>query len=120
MQRLRELLQKHAWVGWALALVLLVLTVVFYTRLSSDGGTYSIERMSETLTIKCAETGEEWTIKRGIAEKQLRARGEQLNPLEGLPHPTTGKLTGFPKNSVWEETISRLNKEKAALSTGPK
>lgn len=116
MGRLRELLQKHAWIGWALALGLLVLSVLFYMRLNAGaGGAYSIERMSETLTIKCIETGEEWTIKRGIMEKQLRGRGSELNPLEGLPHPTTGKLTGFPKNTEWEETVSRLNREKAAI-----
>jgi hypothetical protein len=116
MQRLRELLKKHAWVGWVLAIALMGLSAVLYLRLSSSGGEYSVERMSESLTIKCIETGDEWTIRRGIMEKQLRGRGAELNPLEGLPHPTTGKLTGFPKNTEWEETVTRINKEKAALA----
>jgi hypothetical protein len=116
MQRLRELMQKHAWVGWVLTLALLAVSVFFYTRLSASGGSYSVERMTENLTIKCVETGDEWTIKRGIMEKQLRGRGSELNPLEGLPNPKTGKLTGFPKNTEWEETVTRINKEKAALA----
>src|SRR5688572_33339622 len=103
MQRIRQFLESHAWVGWAVALALLAVSIALFVRRDAGGGAYSPERMTETLTIKCIETGKEWTVKRGIMEVQLRARGTQLDPLQGLPNPDTGKLTGFPKNSVRSE-----------------
>ncbi len=116
LQRLRQFINGKPWLGWAVAAVMLILSIVLYYRLSGKGDPYSVERLSQTVTIKCIETGDEWTMNRGMMEKTLRYRGAVLNPTEGLPNPKTGRLTGFPFNkSEWEATIARINKEKQEL-----
>lgn len=114
MRKLRDLLQKSPWVGWGLAAVFLLMSVVLYMRLTKDHNAYSTERMSEIVTIKCIETGDEWEMTRGLMEQQLRRRGVQLNPEEGIVNPKTGRPTGFPFNKdEWRKTIERINREKA-------
>jgi hypothetical protein len=113
MNKLRQFVNSKPWLGWTLAAALLVLSIVLYYRLSGKNDPYSVERMSEMVTIKCVETGDEWTMNRGMMEKTLRERGTVLSPSEGLPNPKTGRLTGFPFNkSEWEATIARINQEK--------
>ncbi|MFG0314347.1 MAG: hypothetical protein ACF8LL_09205 [Phycisphaerales bacterium] len=114
MHKLRTLLKDSPWIGWAVAGGFLLLSVVLYTRLSGGGGgAYSAERMSEMVTIKCVETGEEWEMTRGLMEQQLRRRGTELSPEEGLLNPSTGRPTGFPfDKGEWRETVERINREK--------
>lgn len=115
MHRLREWLKDSPWLGWAVAAGFLLLSVVIYTRLSADSGPYSTERMSQTVTIKCIETGEEWEMTRGLMEQQLRRRGGELSEDEGLVNPSTGRPTGFPfDKDEWRKTVERINREKAA------
>lgn len=88
-----------------------------------DDDPYSRERMSVMIELRCAETGESWSLTRGRLEAELRARPGQLDPSLGLQSPyAAGRQTGFPTRSgVWEETISRINNEKTRLegSRGP-
>jgi hypothetical protein len=117
MQRLRELLSNSPWIGWIVAAAFLGLSVVIYLRLSGSNDAYSVERMSEMVTIKCIETGDEWEMTRGLMEQQLRRRGGTLTPTDGIMNPNTGRPTGFPFNkSEWERTIERINREKASVT----
>lgn len=110
---IRQLMQEKPWVGWTLVGVLLLASVLLYLRLrpapALDG-----KYMVENLTITCTETGKQWQMRRGEMEKILRGRGFQVDPTQGLPNPDTGKLTGFPPKSVWEESVSRINAERRA------
>lgn len=117
LERVRRFMNSKPWLGWVFAALMLVVSLLLYNRLSGRGETYSVDRMSEVLTIKCAETGEEWTMSRGMMEKELRNRGASLDPSEGLTNPKTGKRTGFPfSKSSWEETVERINREKKEVT----
>lgn len=118
IQKLRQFINGKPWLGWAMASVLLVLAVVMYFSLSGGGGKYAAERMAEQVTIRCSETGDEWTITRGLLEKALRGRGDTVDPNVGIDNPKTGKPTGFPIDSSWKEMITRINKEKEAIKAG--
>lgn len=41
-----------------------------------------------------------------------------LDPKVGITNPKTGKPSGFPTDNSWEETIRRINEERAAASGG--
>jgi hypothetical protein len=113
MNRIRQFLNSKPWLGWVLAVVFLALSAVLYYRISGKGETYSVEHMSEIVTLKCSETGDEWTMTRGAMELQLRNRTGTIDPSQGIINPKTGRATGFPfRKSEWEETVSRLNREK--------
>jgi hypothetical protein len=113
MKRVRDFLNDKPWLGWAIAGVFLVVSIALYLSLSGRGDTYSVERMSEKVTLKCIETGDEWTMTRGLMERELRSRTGSLDSSQGIINPKTGRPTGFPfSKSEWEETIKRLNKEK--------
>jgi len=117
MNRLREFINKSPWIGWALAGVLLVVAVVIYMRRIGGTDPYRLERMTENVTIKFADTGEEITMPRGRLEKQLRTAGSHLDPSKGLVNPKTGQPSGFIfDKSDWEETITRINAEKAEMA----
>jgi len=118
IQKLRKFINSKPWLGWALASVFLIGAIVMYYSLSNRGGKYGAERMGEQVTIRCSETGDEWTITRGLLEKALRGRGETVDPNEGLVNPKTGRPTGFPIDSTWKETIDRINKEKEQIKAG--
>jgi hypothetical protein len=80
-----------------------------------DDNPYSLDRTTEMVTIKCRETGDEWTMPRGRMEQMLWDRPAPLDPSQGLPNPKTGKLTGFPK-SDWENTIERISAERQEIA----
>src|ERR1041385_8009715 len=108
---IRETLKSKPWVGWAVAGALfLVAAALAYRSLWGGGETYSVNRLTQDVTIRDRETGEEWTMKRGQMEQVLRDRGGTVDPNVGLPNPKTGKLTGFPK-SEWEATVDRIKAE---------
>ncbi|MEO0482268.1 MAG: hypothetical protein AAF138_01455 [Planctomycetota bacterium] len=124
MNRLREFLNSNPLIGWsAAALFAVAVVVLLYIRLGGNS-TYSVERMTEMVTIKCTETGEEWIMPRGRMEKELRLRGGAIDASVGLTNPTTGQPTGFPFDAgSWRETVERLNREaeaaRAARSGSP-
>jgi len=100
-----------ATIAFAIAGWLIVRTVV------SGAPRDSVEYLSEDITIRCDETGEEWTMNRGRLERDLYTRSGVLDPSIGIPNPTTGKTTGFPvdRELEWDRVIARINAEKASL-----
>lgn len=109
---LREILKSKPWAGWAVAGgLMLVCALVWYRSLNSGSNDYSIDRMTQDVTIRDRETGEEWVMPRGRMEQYLWDRPLPIDPNEGLPNPKTGKKTGFPK-SEWESTVDRITKER--------
>src|SRR5690349_7565115 len=108
MNRLRKLLAERPAPGWLVAGLLLALLALSLLRLRRvDDNPYSLDRTTELVTIKCRETGEEWQLPRGRMEQMLWDRPAPLDPSQGLPNPSSGRLTGFPK-SDWENTIDRI------------
>jgi len=82
------------------------------------GDPYSTARLSQDVRVRCAQTGREWTITRGLMEMELRAIPGRLDPGEGLASPyADGARVAFPVDRAdWAETIARINLEKAELS----
>ena len=111
---IRTLLREKAYLGWTLAGLLLLLAVVLAFRaFRGTPSAYTFDRLTENVVIKDRETGEEWTMPRGRMEAILWDRGGKIDPSVGLPNPTTGKLTGFPK-SEWEATVERIKADREA------
>lgn len=119
MNGIRDFINKNPWLGWALAVVLLVAVGAVYFRMGKSGGDYSLARMTEDVKIRCSETGKEWTMPRGRMEAELLGRSGQIDPSIGIVNPDTGRATGFPVTE-WESTVDRLNKAKAEMAArGP-
>lgn len=80
----------------------------------------SLERRSEDVTIRCTETGEEWTMNRGEFERVLMGMHGQIDPTKGIPSPhAEGRLTGvLVDKDDWEEAVERINRMKAKYSGG--
>ena len=113
MQKLRTLIERNPWAGWIVAALILAASIFLYRRLSGANDPYSVERLSEVVTIKCAETGDEWSLTRGEVERELRSHAGMLDAKSGLVNPKTGKPTGFLfSKSEWDRTIGRLNDER--------
>ncbi|HLO42470.1 MAG TPA: hypothetical protein VK176_15715 [Phycisphaerales bacterium] len=113
MEKVRNFINQNPWLGWVVAGAILVVSIFIYNSLSGRNDPYSVDRLSEMVTLKCSETGYEWEMTRGEMELQLRQRRGMSNPNEGILNPQTGKPTGFPfSKSDWEETIKRLNAER--------
>lgn len=116
MNKLRELLQKSPWIGWAVAGVILAIAVYLYFRGGAANDPYNPARLTQTVSIRFADTGEVVEMRRGEMEKDLRSRAGRLDPGAGIINPKTGLATGFPySKSDWEKTIERLNAEKEAV-----
>ncbi len=109
---LRESMNKHPAIGWGVAGGILVLSVLvyFFNRPRNE-----TNELVQAVTIRCAETGKEWTMPRGAMEKQLMLRAFPVNPEEGLINPDTGKPTGFPVDD-WNKTVKRINDTRAPLA----
>lgn len=116
MGNLRSFLQNRPMLGWGLAAVLmLIAAVMVYVRLSSKSES---EQLTEMVTIRCAETGDEWQVLRGVMEKELYLRPFPVDPNQGLINPKTGNPTGFPVDA-WKQTVERINAEIASVSGKP-
>lgn len=116
MDTIRQFLNKNPAAGWGVAAVLLILVGLSVFRMRrADDNPYSLNRTTEMVTIKCRETGEEWTMPRGRMEQMLWDRPAPIDPSQGLPNPKTGKLTGFPK-SDWEQTVERISAERQDIA----
>jgi len=81
-------------------------------QLGSGTNAYEPERLTELVTIRCSETGEEWEMPRGRMEQLLWDRPAPIDPKVGLVNPKTGKSTGFPV-SEWEATCIRINRDRS-------
>lgn len=117
LTKLRALIQQSPRLGWLTAVLLLIVVVFLVLRMRSGPGAYSYERMAQDVRIRCAETGEEWTMPRGRMEADLLARAGPIDPNEGIVNPKTGRPTGFPVTE-WRQTIDRLNAAKQELAAG--
>jgi hypothetical protein len=114
--QIREFVNKRPWLGWAVAGVMFVGSYFVYRQLSGKNDPYNVDRMSETVTLKCVETGDEWEMSRGQMELELRERPGMVQATAGLRNPKTGKYTGFPfSKGEWEETLARLNRERQEI-----
>jgi hypothetical protein len=116
VNRLRQFINDRPALGWAVAGALLLVVALSLYRMRRVGDNpYSLDRTTEMVTIRCRETGEEWQMPRGRMEQALWDRPAPLDPSQGLPNPTTGRLTGFPK-SDWENTIDRISAERQEIA----
>ena len=112
MINIREQIDKKPWLGWLVAGVLLVIAVFIYVRRSSNADPYSPERMTDMVTIKFTDTGDEIEMPRGRLDKELRGRPD-FDPSKGVINPKTGAATGFPfDKKEWETWLGRIKQEK--------
>lgn len=107
-----DYMNKHPKVGWGVAGGILVLALLVFL-LNRPGN--ETNELVQTVTIRCRETGKEWTMTRGAMEKQLMLRPYPVNPEEGLVNPDTGKPTGFPVDD-WNKTVKMINDTRAPLA----
>lgn len=120
MSNLRQKLNDKPWIGWTVAGAMAVLAgVVYFTRSSGSNVEYSQEYMTEMVTVKFADTGDELELPRGRFERMLRSSGSgTLDPSKGLINPKTNQPTGFLfDKSDWEKTVQRINSERKELGT---
>ncbi len=115
LAKFREFLNKSPWARWVIPLAILGAAVVFFVRGARSSNPYSFDQLSETVTLVCRETGEEFQLSRGLVEKELWTRPLPLDPEVGLTNPNTGRQTLFPK-SEWEQTIERINADRQAVA----
>jgi len=113
---IREMMKSKPWIGWIISGVFLMLAAVFYVRGGGNSVPDSIERRSETVTIRCTETGEEWQMNRGQFERLLMTQHGLIDPTKGIPSEfAEGRLTGvLVDKDDWEETVNRINAMKKA------
>lgn len=115
MDSVRNLLQKPA-VGWSVAGVAILVALWFFWQGVFGKGTYDLARMTEKVTIRFADTGDELVLTRGEFEEQLRRLGQDLKADQGIVNPKTGKPTGIMiASKEWQETVNRLNQERAEM-----
>lgn len=113
---IREVLEARPWIGWIVAGISLVLAALLVLRNSSSGDPDSLERRSETVTIRCTETGNEWEMNRGKFERLLLTQDGLIDPTAGIPSEfAEGRLTGvLVDKDDWTETVKRINAMKKA------
>ena len=117
---IRETVNQKPWIGWAVAGVLAAAAGYFIIRGSSSSAPDSIERRSQQVTIRCTETGEEWTMNRGQFERLLLLQSGEIDPSQGIPSEfADGRLTGvLVDTDDWEETVERINAMKRSVGGG--
>ncbi len=116
MGGLRKFMQDNPMAGWAVAAVLmLAAAAALYMRFTASSES---QQLTEMVTIRCAESGETWTVARGVMEKELYLRSYPVDPNQGLLNPKTGKFTGFPVDA-WKETVERVNAERSTVEKPP-
>lgn len=120
MANVRNLLQSPA-VGWSVAAIAVGFAIFVLVRSFFATSPYDPARMTENVTIRYMDTGDEVQMPRGRFEKELRNMGRALKPDEGVINPKTGKPTGIlVAASEWKETVERLNAERQmALESSP-
>lgn len=117
MNRIRDFMNRSPWLGWVFAAIMLGVSVTIFFKMNGSSDTYSPERMTEDVTIRFSDTGDEITMPRGRFEKELRMRGGAIDPSKGITNPKTNEPTGFLFNkSEWDETVARLNAERDSVA----
>lgn len=108
---LRDTLQEKPLIAWTVSGVCLIVAAVVIIRGGKDSAPDSLERRSQTVTIRCTETGNEWQMNRGQFERLLLTSNGLIDPDAGIPSEfAEGRLTGvlIDKND-WTETVERIN-----------
>jgi len=117
---LRATLNEKPIIGRTIALVAVVGAIFFGLRSSSNKSPDSIERRSQTVTIRDTETGDEWTMNRGQFERLLLLSEGTIDPGSGIPSKfSEGRLTGvLVDKDDWTETVNRINAMKEQVGAG--
>ncbi len=106
---LRDTMQERPWIGWTVVGVLIVIGAVLLVR-QIGGGDPTVE-LSQDVTLRYEDTGDEQKVNRGQFESllmQLSAKGE-LKIDEGMTNPKTGKKTGFPVDrAYWDRIVPAI------------
>ena len=109
---IRSAMTDNPKLGWGLALVFfLIAGAVIFSRLSSSGPPDSVERLSQDVTLRCTETGTEWTMNRGQFELQLLTYQGELSE-DGMfpsPHADGRPVAILVDRKDWAETVERIN-----------
>ncbi|CAG0958478.1 hypothetical protein PHYC_00597 [Phycisphaerales bacterium] len=116
LTRVRQFVNEKPWIGWLVAGLLLLGSVFYFLRTQRGTDPYSPDRMTEMVTIRFTDTNDEIEMSRGHMDRELRRRGDKIDPSQGIINPKTGQPTGFLFNkSEWEEMIARINREKEEI-----
>lgn len=116
---LREKINENPAIARTIAVLFLVVAVgILVIRSRSGGAPDSIERRSQTVTIRDTLTGDEWTMNRGEFERLLLLQNGPIDPNAGVPSEfSDGKPVGIlVDKSDWTETVERINAMKARYS----
>lgn len=102
---------KQQIITGMLAIVGLAVAVYLIARGSSSDAPDSIERRSQTVTIRDTVTGDEWTMNRGQFERLLLTQDGMIDEKGGIPSQfSEGRPVGvLVDKSDWEETVRRIN-----------
>lgn len=112
MGKLREIFSNGS-IGWVVAGIAILLGLWVFVRSLTARDTYDLAKLSERVTIRYSDTGDEESMTRGELEEKIRQLGRTLKADEGLPNPKTGKPTGvLVATREWNETVQRLNAER--------
>ncbi|MEM1331522.1 MAG: hypothetical protein AAGG07_13285 [Planctomycetota bacterium] len=117
MQSIRQAINERPWIGWTVAAVCATFATLFVTGVIGREPSPQ-EMLAQEVTIRCTETGEEWTMTRGEFERALYLAPGRLDPERGIPSPhADGRPTGVLVNKQdWEQTVARINAAKDAAN----
>lgn len=115
MNRIRQFMRDKPWIGWVVALFALAGAGVIIFKQQTTTGMYDPESMTQIITIKFLDTGDEVEIPRGRVDTMLREQQSGVvDPSKGLLNPKTGQPTGFPIDKRnWDAWIKRINEDRA-------
>ena len=116
----RKTLNEKPIFGRTIAFIALIGAFYFMMRSTQNTAPDSIERRSETVTIRDTETGDEWTMNRGQFERLLLLQDGKIDPNGGIPSKfSDGRPTGILVDTKdWNETVRRINAMKEQIGSG--
>ncbi len=115
MANYKEWFKDNPIVAGGLVVIAALAVYFAWRQFSAPGNATLHDTLTQIVTIRDKETGDEWEMPRGRMEQLLWDRPAPVNPNEGIVNPKTGKPNGFPI-SQWEETIKRINAERADMA----
>jgi len=114
---LREKINENPIIGRSVAGLIAVVAIVLLIRSGRSDAPDSLERRSETVTIRDTETGDEWTMNRGEFERLLLLQNGLVDEKGGIPSQfSNGRPTGVLVDKPdWQETVARINAMKKQM-----
>lgn len=108
---LRQTLNEKPWIARSVVLVIFVVAIFMAFRAGTNSAPDSLERRSESVTIRDTLTGDEWTMNRGQFERLLLTQDGLIDPAGGIPsHFSDGKPVGIlVDKDDWIEAVERIN-----------